>query len=172
MVHHSKIIRAFLRWDRGSDFFLPRGPMPGSVVTQELVRFPFLWYNSPCYFGVIDGVFPSRPRGKWGWCMPCEKFYRIRVWESDCKLEVSSRIHILYVAQGPAAWGWRASPPTWGKGRCSSSTSGRRHWPGWPPAVFWLIFLWIISPCAAPAGCRRCASRWAAVTPRATGTGS
>lgn len=48
--------------------------------------------------------------------MPCEKIYRIRVWESDCKLEVSSRVHILYVAQGSCRLGLEGKSAHLGKG--------------------------------------------------------
>ena len=48
--------------------------------------------------------------------MPYNKLYQIQVWEGDCRLEKSSQIHILYVAQGACRLGLEDKSVPLGKG--------------------------------------------------------
>lgn len=48
--------------------------------------------------------------------MSYNKLYQIQVWEGDCRLEKSSQIHILYVAQGACRLGLENKSVLLGKG--------------------------------------------------------
>lgn len=95
-----------LRWGWGGVFPNRRG-CAGGDRAQGVVK---------SAFKIVPAILALLPEERWWARVPYNKLYQIQVWEGDCRLEKSSQIHILYVAQGACRLGLEDKSVPLGKG--------------------------------------------------------